>query len=82
MNQMSRDGVRTVECWAACVYTALVEENPPRSRSGSRGTAGFSKGGRPLDVSSLLRANSVGGAGVHFSCATVAVADEPGYKHR
>jgi hypothetical protein len=40
MNQMSRDGPNA-EIWAACVYTALVKENPPRSRSGSRGTAGL-----------------------------------------
>jgi hypothetical protein len=32
------------------VYTALVEENLPRFRSGSRGMAGFSRGGRPLGV--------------------------------
>ena len=45
---MSRDGSERRNPWAVLqaeeVYTALVKENPPRSRSGSRGTAGFSKG--------------------------------------
>ena len=45
---MSRDRSERRNPWAVLqaeeVYTALVKENPPRSRSGSRGTAGFGKG--------------------------------------
>jgi hypothetical protein len=47
---MSRDGSERRNAgpsWKAEeVYAGLVKENPPRSRSGSRGTAGFSKDGR------------------------------------
>jgi hypothetical protein len=76
---MSRDGIRTAECWAVLqaeeVYTALVKRNPPRSRSGSRGTAGFSKGGRPLEVAWLLRPNAICDAGDCSSSAADAPAD-------
>jgi hypothetical protein len=52
---MSRDGYGGRNAWPSCIYTALVKENPPRSRLGSRGAVGFNKGGRPLDVSWLRR---------------------------
>jgi hypothetical protein len=71
--------VRTAECGAVLeaeeVYAGLVKENPPRSRSGSRGTAGLAKTGGPLTCLGSFGRILFGGAAGCFSFVAGALND-------